>query len=288
MNLRFTSRTPYQKWVEGPWSVYDHASAQSFAKAVGEHDADFLTGRRFVETFAVLPVWRTQEQVIDEAFGPGAMVGGVHAEQRFEFIRTMQPGGEVRGRSRIVGVRQREKGTLLSVLSEVHDRAGLLGRQQQTLFALGVWLGPECEAASGEEIPAPGTGEVISPTYEGKWFTDTSQVSLYAKASGDFFRAHTDDAYARELGYPSVILHGMCTMGIATRSIRDCLKGYGDFRIASLGVRFSSAVVPPVELATRVNIVHATPTAVTGRFKTLDVERNVPVLSLGYFSAERP
>lgn len=285
---RIISRTPFNDWVEGQWRVYDQFSAQLFARALGEHDPELLAGRRFCETFAILPVWQTQELVIDEAFGPEPMVHGVHGEQRFEFIRPMEPGTEVRGRSKIVSVRRREKGTLLSVSSEVLDRKGLLSRQQGILFALGVWLDPQCEAASGEEVLAPQPGDVVSPTFEGNWNAEPSQVSLYAKASGDHFDVHTDEAYAKLLGYPSIIMHGMCTMGIATRSIRDCVDGYGDLRLTSLGVRFSAPVVPPVRLVTRVKVEHATASEASGRFETLDIERDVVVLSLGYFAAGRP
>lgn len=288
VNHLIAIRTPLNYWVEGHWRIYGQSSTQLFARALGEHDPELLAGRRFCETFAILPVWQTQELVIDEAFGPEAMVHGVHGEQRFEFIRPMEPGTEVRGRSKIVGVRRREKGTLLSVSSEVLDRKGLLSRQLEILLALGVWLDPQCEAASGEEVLAPQPGDVVSSTFEGNWNAEPSQVSLYANAFGDHFEVHTDEAHAKLLGYPSIIMHGMCTMGIATRSIRDYLDGYGDLRLTSLGVRFSAPVVPPVRLVTLVKAEHATASEVSGRFETLDIEREVVVLSLGYFAAGRP
>lgn len=281
------SRTPLQTWLVGPWSVYDHASAQLYAQALGEHDTDLLAGTRLCETFAILPVWRTQEQVLEQAFGPEAMVNAVHGEQRFEFIRPMEVDTEVRGQSKIVGVHQRKKGTLLSVYSEVLDKRGLLSRQQYILFALGVWLDPPCDAASGEEVLAPVIDEGALSPCEGVWEATSSQVSRYATASGDHFALHTDETYAKSLGYPSIIMHGMCTLGIATRSIRDCVRESGDVRIKSLGVRFSAPVVPPTKLKTTVNLERASSSEATGQFTTLDHEQNVTVLSNGYFAAER-
>jgi acyl dehydratase len=274
--------------VEGQWRVYEQSSAQFFARALGEHDPELLEGRRLCETFAILPVWQTQEMVTVETFGLEAMAHGVHGEQRFEFIRPMELGIDVRGRSKIVGVRWHTKGTLLSVLSEVFDQKGIVCRQQEVLFSLGVWLDPQSEASSGEEVLAPETGAVVSSAFEGHWNAEPAQVSLYADASGDRFEVHTNEAYAQLLGYPSIIMHGMCTMGIATRSIRDCMIGYGKLRLTSLGVRFSAPVVPPVRLVTRVTVEHATAFGVSGRFETLDIDRDMKVLSHGYFGAERP
>ena len=39
------------------------------------------------------------------------------------------------------------------------------------------------------------------------------QLTLYAEASGDDNPIHLDDKFAREAGFPSVIVHGMISMG---------------------------------------------------------------------------
>lgn len=50
------------------------------------------------------------------------------------------------------------------------------------------------------------------PTYEKPPITKV-QLVKYAGASGDFNPLHTDDAFAKEIGMPGVIAHGMLIMG---------------------------------------------------------------------------
>lgn len=65
----------------------------------------------------------------------------------------------------------------------------------------------------------------------------------YAGASGDFNPIHWSDRAAHTLGLPSVIAHGMLTMGRALRIVTDWT---GDpSRIASYSVRFTKPVKVP-------------------------------------------
>ena len=41
------------------------------------------------------------------------------------------------------------------------------------------------------------------------------QIAAYAEASGDHNPIHLDDEFARSVGLPGVIVHGMLQMGIA-------------------------------------------------------------------------
>lgn len=65
----------------------------------------------------------------------------------------------------------------------------------------------------------------------------------YAGASGDFNRIHYSDAAAADLGLPSVIAHGMLTMGQVLRIVTDWI---GDpERVRSYYARFSKPVPVP-------------------------------------------
>ena len=63
----------------------------------------------------------------------------------------------------------------------------------------------------------------------------------YAGASGDFNPIHYRDDVAAEVGLPSVLAHGMLTMGIAVGALTDALGDTG--RILEYGVRFTRPVV---------------------------------------------
>ena len=63
----------------------------------------------------------------------------------------------------------------------------------------------------------------------------------YAGASGDFNPMHHDDTIAQQVGNPSVFGHGMLTMGLAARVVKDW---FGAESIRRLQVRFSKQVWP--------------------------------------------
>ncbi len=65
----------------------------------------------------------------------------------------------------------------------------------------------------------------------------------YAGASTDFNPIHWSDRKAAELGLPSVIAHGMLTMGTALRVVTDWIGDPG--RVRSYHVRFTKPVTVP-------------------------------------------
>jgi acyl dehydratase len=64
----------------------------------------------------------------------------------------------------------------------------------------------------------------------------------YAGASGDFNPIHLDDEFARSVGLPGKILHGLWTMAQIARA-----QGDGT-RLASLSVQFRGVGVPEAEI----------------------------------------
>ncbi|MEW1718532.1 MaoC family dehydratase [Streptomyces sp. NPDC093109] len=65
----------------------------------------------------------------------------------------------------------------------------------------------------------------------------------YAGASGDFNPIHWNEKFAKEVGLPDVIAHGMFTMAEAIRVVTDWV---GDpAAVVEYGVRFTKPVVVP-------------------------------------------
>lgn len=65
----------------------------------------------------------------------------------------------------------------------------------------------------------------------------------YAGASGDFNPIHWNEKFAKEVGLPDVIAHGMFTMAEAIRVVTDWTGDPG--AIVEYGVRFTKPVVVP-------------------------------------------
>jgi acyl dehydratase len=67
---------------------------------------------------------------------------------------------------------------------------------------------------------------------------DREQIAAYAEASGDHNPIHLDDEFARSVGLPGVIAHGMLQMGLLARAAGE----HG--RLRRLSCRFSGMVQP--------------------------------------------
>jgi acyl dehydratase len=71
---------------------------------------------------------------------------------------------------------------------------------------------------------------------------DRTQIAMYAGASGDFNPLHTDEPFATKVaGHPTVMAHGMLTMGLAGRVLTDW---FGHENVVRYRARFKAPVWP--------------------------------------------
>lgn len=91
----------------------------------------------------------------------------------------------------------------------------------------------------------------------------------YAKASGDGNPIHQDEEFAKSVGLPDVIAHGMWTMGAAGSVVSQWAGGAG--RVAEFGTRFTKPVVVPAE---------GTELVIDGTVKAVDTETRRATLDL--------
>jgi acyl dehydratase len=68
-----------------------------------------------------------------------------------------------------------------------------------------------------------------------------ADLARYAEASGDFNPIHLRDDIAESVGLPSVIAHGMLTMGLAVQPVIDAIGG-DPGRVRDYQVRFTRPV----------------------------------------------
>jgi acyl dehydratase len=68
------------------------------------------------------------------------------------------------------------------------------------------------------------------------------QINAYAEASGDHNPIHVDADFARSVGLPGTIAHGLLDMGILTEAVARWAGGYD--RVASIACRFSKPLLP--------------------------------------------
>ena len=162
----------------------------------------------------------------------------------------------------------------------------LINRQRYAVFALGVFA----DVRDGAATPRPVTVRPLITRRRGTGWARGSNASMRAGrgatrvASGDDFALHTDAEYARSLGYPGTILHGMCTLGIAARAVRELVGARHSEDLTRLGARFAAPVLMPARLQTEVWTDSGEAGTVSGAFRTLDVDRGVDVLTHGEFA----
>jgi acyl dehydratase len=75
------------------------------------------------------------------------------------------------------------------------------------------------------------------------FFVNRALLKQYADASGDQNPIHQDEAFAKSVGLPDVIAHGMLTMALVGKYVSD-LAG-GSEKVLELGGRFTKPVIVP-------------------------------------------
>ena len=75
------------------------------------------------------------------------------------------------------------------------------------------------------------------------YFINRALLKQYADASGDQNPIHQDEAFAKSVGLPDVIAHGMLTMALVGKYVSE-LAG-GSASVLELGGRFTKPVIVP-------------------------------------------
>jgi acyl dehydratase len=68
------------------------------------------------------------------------------------------------------------------------------------------------------------------------------QIAAYARASGDMNPIHLDDRFAKSVGLPGLIAHGMLQMSIA--AVVAAKAAGGPQKLRRLAIRFAGMVEP--------------------------------------------
>ena len=202
--------------------------------------------------FAIVPVWRTIAPA-SRAVAPGDVRRFiVHYEQDMVLHRPIAPGETLLSRATPVALLARPNGTSLVIKTETRDGDGdgqLVNEQYVTEFFRGV----TAEESVGERAPDHRleiAGE--SPLAEVTYAVADDQTVRYAAASGDDFAIHLDDGFARQVGLPGRIVHGLCTMAFAGRAVLEA-AGVDDPRaVRRIAVRFSAPLFPGESVTWRI------------------------------------
>lgn len=117
------------------------------------------------------------------------------------------------------------------------------------------------EVTVGEEIPA--RSNVV----------DRAQLVQYAGASGDFNPIHWNPDFARMVGLPGVIAHGMFTMALVARAVGEWAGDPG--AVGRIRVQFRKEVLPEEKVVAKGRVVEKDEAARSVRLELwAEVERD--------------
>lgn len=172
----------------------------------------------------------------------------LHGEQRFEVHRPLPVEGTLIGRCRVLSVEDKGagRGAVIHFQKTLYDTAGtLMATIRSALFARGDGGHGGFGEPPAPPLPLPDRAPdrvVTIPT--------APEAALIYRLSGDVNPIHADPVSARKAGFDRPILHGLCTLGVATRAAIEAYANDVPERLSGLSLRFSRPVYPGETIAT--------------------------------------
>jgi acyl dehydratase len=193
--------------------------------------------------FAFVPCWPIiLSALADPDLGnlPGQII---HGEQRMSFERPLRVGDVLTTVGTVTTIEPKGKNELYVLELESRDAGTneLVVRQENICISLG--SAPDDAPARPKPAGAQAKPERPEPTRNRVVQLPKEITYAYADASGDRSDVHLDPDAATALGFPGIIVHGMCLLAIATQGAGRDVK--------QLSARFASPVQPGERLETR-------------------------------------
>ena len=199
--------------------------------------------------FAIVPVWETIAPASRSVASDEARKRVVHYEHDIVIHRPIEAGDTLTARATPIALLPRPNGTSLVIHVETTGEDGApVNEQYVTEFFRGI----VAEESIGERAPDHRLTEDGDPLAELAYRIAEDQTDRYAAASGDDFAIHLDDDFARAVGLPGRIVHGLCTMAFAARAVLEAAEIDDPRRVRRVAVRFSAPLFPGDTVTTRV------------------------------------
>lgn len=224
---------------------------KQYAAATNDPIPQHVNGELAPPVFAVVPVWDVMGGAVGEVTPAEAFPFVVHGEQDMYFHQPILPDSVLRSRAAPIGVHVKQSGTTVVSRMETRDEFGQLVTEQYSVtFFRGVTGGEgKGEAAPEHRFPEELRG--TEPVAVAEQTFDRDQTFRYSKASGDTVPIHLDEEFAKSVGLPGIIIHGLCTMAFTSwAAIGELAAGEPEL-LKRLAVRFSRPVLPGETITTR-------------------------------------
>jgi acyl dehydratase len=223
----------------------------AYAAATNDPIPAHAAGDLAPPVFPVVPAFQANGMAVLSVI-PGELLGAVlHGEQDHHFHRPIEPGMKLTTVATPIGMRQRSSGVTVITKTETTADGEPVVDQYWTTFVRGA-QGVE---DVGDEAPRHRFDEALrereADAMESQTF-DADQTFRYAEASGDPMQIHLDDEFAKAVGLPGIIIHGLCTMAFTSVAAIQHASPDDPTRLKRLAVRFASIALPEQTITTSI------------------------------------
>jgi acyl dehydratase len=224
----------------------------AYAAATNDPIAQHASGELASPVFSIVPSFQAMGMASMSVIPPELLGAILHGEQDFHYHRPIEPGMTLETVATPIGIRQRSSGVTVVVRSDISEAGGdLVTRAYSTTFVRGAQgvedLGEDApDHAFDESLRQREPDTTVSQTF------DADQTFRYAEASGDPMQIHLDEEFAKSVGLPGIIIHGLCTMAFTSVAVIESFCPDEPTRLRRLAVRFSRMAYPEQTIATRI------------------------------------
>jgi acyl dehydratase len=172
----------------------------------------------------------------------------LHGEQNIQLSRPLPPQGKIVQVGEVLNIYDKGKGAVydIRITGRTEDGEHLYDAGFTNFYLGAGGFGGD----PGPKAVSFNPPEDVAPDFEIPYTVTNEQATLY-RLNGDVNPLHIDPAAAKGAGFEKPILHGLCTYGIAIRSlVNGPLEGNAD-RLKGLKARFSSPVYAGDTLVTK-------------------------------------
>ncbi|XP_035205471.1 peroxisomal multifunctional enzyme type 2-like, partial [Stegodyphus dumicola] len=166
----------------------------------------------------------------------------LHGEQYLELYQPFPPSAVLTSKCRVLDILDKNSGAVVIVEEDTFNEASeLIMRTQWSIFLVGAGnFGGKRTTDKGVKV-LPSPNRRPDAVIEEK--TSIDQAALY-RLCGDKNPIHIDPSFAAIGGFPRPILHGLCTLGYATRHVLKQFTNYDVVPFKSVMARFASPIFP--------------------------------------------
>jgi acyl dehydratase len=236
---------------EARTATIDPDRAKAYAEATNDPNPAYAAGTHAPPVFGVVPTWEAMMLAAVDVVPPEALMMVVHGEQDMHFHQPLVPGTTLVTRTTAHSIRVGGSGTRFTMEVASEDESGVpVLTQYVTMFVRGMADGESGGPDKPDhDFPADARARKVGDL---SVHVDDDQTFRYRDASGDEMPIHVDEDFARSVGLPGIIAHGLCTMAMCSQAVVTEVAGGDPGRLARLAVRFASNVFPGNDVVTEI------------------------------------